>query len=415
MKRFLVLCLPLVFACSDADPFKEYNTKHSVARNWNEALLVAIRNDIARPTVHARNLFHVSAVMYDAWAVYDDTAKPYLLGQSLGDFSCPFSPSDRQKLKFKAQDYGRSRQQTLSYAAYTLIKHRFANAPGKAVSMAWIENVMKAQGLDTTFSSRDYAADGPAALGLYLADCMIAYGLQDGSNEANGYATRYYQSVNPALDLAEPGNPTMIDPNRWQPLLYTQGFVGQGGFSVQTTQPAFVSPEWGEVRGFALAASDYTTFDRDSYTYRVCHDPGAPAQLTGDEADSQAYQWNHAMVALWSSHLDPSDGVLWDISPASLGNTAELPSTLEEMKAFYNEAEGGVSQSGHALNPYTGQAYVPQVVPRADYARVLVEFWSDGPSSETPPGHWFQLPTKPSVIILLSIDATKEAEKNSNA
>ena len=25
---------------------------------------------------------------------------------------------------------------------------------------------------------------------------------------------------------------------------------------------------------------------------------------------------------------------------------------------------------------------------RGDYARVLAEFWADGPSSETPPGHW---------------------------
>ncbi len=28
---------------------------------------------------------------------------------------------------------------------------------------------------------------------------------------------------------------------------------------------------------------------------------------------------------------------------------------------------------------------------RADYARVLAEFWADGPDSETPPGHWFSI------------------------
>jgi hypothetical protein len=31
------------------------------------------------------------------------------------------------------------------------------------------------------------------------------------------------------------------------------------------------------------------------------------------------------------------------------------------------------------------------MVPRGDYARVLAEFWADGPSSETPPGHWFSI------------------------
>ena len=32
-----------------------------------------------------------------------------------------------------------------------------------------------------------------------------------------------------------------------------------------------------------------------------------------------------------------------------------------------------------------------QLVKRGDYARVVAEFWADGPESETPPGHWFTL------------------------
>ena len=43
------------------------------------------------------------------------------------------------------------------------------------------------------------------------------------------------------------------------------------------------------------------------------------------------------------------------------------------------------------MNPVTGEPYVPQIVPRGDYARVLAEFWADGPDSETPPGHWFTI------------------------
>ncbi len=47
-----------------ADPGK------SVARLWDEALLDAIRRDFPAPTVHARNLYHASAAMWDAWAAY---------------------------------------------------------------------------------------------------------------------------------------------------------------------------------------------------------------------------------------------------------------------------------------------------------------------------------------------------------
>ena len=52
--------------------------ERSVARQWNEELLSAIRADFARPTVHARNLWHVSIAMWDAWAAYDAEAEQYL-------------------------------------------------------------------------------------------------------------------------------------------------------------------------------------------------------------------------------------------------------------------------------------------------------------------------------------------------
>ena len=50
----------------------------SVARRWDEALLDAIRRSLPNPPVHARNLFHVSMAMWDAWATYDTTARGVL-------------------------------------------------------------------------------------------------------------------------------------------------------------------------------------------------------------------------------------------------------------------------------------------------------------------------------------------------
>ena len=78
---FAVIVSGLV-ACSGGDDVAQTPDARdpSVARQWNELLLDAIRNDFARPTVHARNLFHISAAMYDAWAVFDVTSTPFLLG-----------------------------------------------------------------------------------------------------------------------------------------------------------------------------------------------------------------------------------------------------------------------------------------------------------------------------------------------
>ena len=50
----------------------------TVARQWNEVLLEAIRGDFARPTVHARNLFHTSIALYDAFALYHEAINRFL-------------------------------------------------------------------------------------------------------------------------------------------------------------------------------------------------------------------------------------------------------------------------------------------------------------------------------------------------
>jgi hypothetical protein len=94
---------------------------------------------------------------------------------------------------------------------------------------------------------------------------------------------------------------------------------------------------------------------------------------------------------VWSSHVDPTDGVTLDISPASLGNLSDLPVSPADYPAFYELENGGDPGRGYDVNPHTGEPYAPQVVPRGDYARVLAEFWADGPDSETPPGHWFTI------------------------
>lgn len=361
------------------------NPARSVARVWNEATLTAIRNDFARPTVHARNLFHSAIVMYDAWAAYDNKAQTFFLGKKLGNYTCAFTGITTPPLDVQA-----ARKEAISYGMYRLLKHRFANSPGAAKSIPYIDSLFKAQGNDPTFTSINYSKGSGAALGNYLAQQIIAFGLTDGSNEQGGYSNLYYKPVNDPLITKFSGN-QMNNPNRWQPLTLDV-FIDQAGNVVPGSTPPFLSPEWGKVVPFSLSSKDLTIFTRDKNDYWVFHDPGAAPQLSADgSGTSDAYKWNFGLVSCWSAHLDPTDKVMWDISPAGIGNTGTLPRTFEEYKAFYNITQGGVIQSGHKLNPYTGKPYTPQIVPRGDYTRVLAEFWADGPNSETPPGHWFTI------------------------
>ena len=70
---------------------------------------------------------------------------------------------------------------------------------------------------------------------------------------------------------------------------------------------------------------------------------------------------------------------------------SDFPTSFEEYKNFYNFNNGGDIGQGHQKNPTTNEPYLDNFVKRADYARVLAEFWADGPDSETPPGHWFTI------------------------
>ena len=329
------------------------NAVDSVARQWNELLLEAIRSDFARPTVHARNLFHTSVAMWDAWAAYDEDAHTYLHHEDA-----------------TAADVGAARDEAISYAAYRVLSHRFADSPGAATSLAAFDAKMVELGYDTAVV--DEVAATPAALGNRIAAAVLAFGAADGSNEANDYANVFYSPVNPELFPAFPGNPTLLDPNRWQPLAL-DFFIDQSGIPFPLGVPPFQSPEWGIVTPFALRPGDLTIYRRDAKDFWVYHDPGSPPQFLG--AGDAEYKAGFEQVLEWSSLLDPADGVLLDVGPGARGNN-----TL-----------GTNDGTGHALNPATGSPYAPNIALAGDYYRVLAEFWADGPNSETPPGHWFVL------------------------
>ncbi len=361
--------------------------RHSIARQWNDLLLESIRKDFARPTVHARNLFHTSVAMWDAWSAYDNGSCTYLLGQTVDGFTCAFDPD----LLPVPSDVTAAKEEAISYAMYRILSHRFINSPQISSLQTAYNFHMGRLGYDISIAGTDYTSGSPAELGNYIAQCIIDFGLQDGANEQNAYGNTSYAPVNNSLIIVNPGNPSITDYNRWQPLTL-QVFIDQSGNQIPGTTPGFLSPEWGQVANFALSDSDLTINQRNGFDYYVYHDPGMPPELemTGG-GTSEIYQEAFAMVTIWSSHLDPNDGVMWDISPNGIGNRTITSAIMADPYNFYNLTSGGTVSPGHTVNPKTGQPYAPVMVPRGDYARVLAEFWADGPDSETPPGHWFTL------------------------
>ncbi len=350
MLRASIACLIVSIVMTD---IQKAHATESIAREWNEVLLNAIRKDFARPTMHARNLWHTSIAMYDAWAVYGEDAFPYMTNEY-----------------HTAVDVQAAREETISYAMYRILSWRFANSPGAAISLPAFDAKMADLGYDTNITTT--GLNTPASIGNRIAQNILTFGLNDNSNEVGGYANQFYVPVNQPLVPSLPGNPEITDPNRWQPLAL-QFFIDQGGNVIPFGYPDALSPEWGIVTAFALNDEDLTIYHRQGFDYWVYHDPGPPPMI--GTATEDLYKSGFEQVVEWSGLLDPTDGSMIDISPASRGNN-----TL-----------GTNDGNGYDKNPITGEFYTPQVIPAGDYYRVLAEFWADGPDSETPPGHWFTI------------------------
>ncbi|GAB1858724.1 hypothetical protein MHTCC0001_35640 [Flavobacteriaceae bacterium MHTCC 0001] len=366
----------------------------SIARVWNEALLAAIRKDFARPTVHARNLFHVAIALYDVWAIFNIPDIPYLTGNELNGFKSELKPLNR----INPSNIDLAQKQAMSFAAYRLLKHRFKNSPNSEETLALFDDIMEQLGYDVNNTDTDYLQGNAYAIGNYVAEQIINYGKIDGSREETLYDNAFYEPINPPLilNILEESD-KLNDPNRWQPLTF-ETFRDQSGNLIEDDTPQFLSPEWGTVFPFSLKENDATTINRDGNPYKVYYNPGAPPLLDLNQKTlgSELYQWNFSLVSIWGSHLDPNDGIMWDISPGNIGNIdlSNYPNNFEDYKNFYKEFEGGDISKGRRINPKTNAPYESQIVPRGDYTRVLAEFWADGPDSETPPGHWFTILNK---------------------
>ena len=310
----------------------------SAARVWDEAILDAIRRDTPAPTTHARNLFHLSAAMWDAWAAYDRTADGYF-----------------SREKQRAADVQAARETAISYAAYRILLWRYAQASGLQTTFDALTATMRSLCLRPGFVSAK--GNSPAALGNRIAAAVIKAGLKDGSLETQRYVDTTYRAVNEPLIVAQPGA-AMHDPVFWQPLALDQ-IIAQNGLPVPGRVQSFIGAGWGRVRGFALPES----------TRGLPVDPGKPPFGT---ADGDTYKQQAVEVIRAGVELDASDPTTIDIGPGARGDNPL----------------GTNAGDGYDVNPVTGRPYAPNVVRRADFARLVTEFWADGPSSETPPGHW---------------------------
>lgn len=322
----------------------------SIARDWNEQILAAIRIDTPHPPVQARNLFSLSACLYDAWAAYDTNG----------------AVGFAYRGKHSTTNLEAARREAISFAALRILQERYAYSRSASLTLANLSAHMTALGYNPANTSRDPAT--PAGVGHAVYDAVSAWFIQDGCRQTAGNTFAPYPDypvseggyvyVNDPLPVLYPGT-VVNDVNHWQRLQIVNA-VDQNGFPQGPIQ-SYLGAQWLKVRPFALTRTDAT---------RPWIDPGPPPRL-GTESDA-SFRSNVVEVIRASSQLTPDDGVYLNISPGAYGNSSL----------------GSNDGTGRPLNPATGLPYPPNFVKRGDFVRVLAEFWADGPNSETPPGHW---------------------------
>jgi hypothetical protein len=190
---------------------------------WDEAILQGIRDTKPGPTIAARALAVAHTAMFDAWAAYDARA---VATRPHRDWRRPSSEAtDANKAK------------AVSYAGWRAARDLFP------VDSAAYDALLTQQGYDVTDVSTDPAT--PSGVGNGAAEAVLAFRHGDGSNQEGDLHPGAYSDYTGYVPVNPPTS--IVDPNRWQPLLIVNA-VGQ------IVEQTYTTPQWGLVTPFALAS-----------------------------------------------------------------------------------------------------------------------------------------------------------------
>ncbi len=399
------------FAFSKGCPEPFFQSHQTMPRMINETALALVRLSLARPTVTARNLYHLSAMLWDIQMAFKSQQDRALFVRMTPDIRL----SEVNMLN------------TMAYAAYEFLKQRYKNEPGNEVPIDLdtgepeleksdialvLEWFLKLVNLDHDRYPKS------RALAKRFADQSLAHHLDDGSREVSNYdpeADLRLVNENPAMHINLSGimSPpaqkvdesnfpysdwfegaeffsSKLNINHWNPL-YVPGSLDQNGNDLDYTQSP-LTLHWGRLPTFSDLSDHYDedekiyfnpsgsllTLEKDGERFIRENLKVAEASLWHNPIANGRYDVSWGTEPDWVVIEDDNKGAnLIDISPVHWGNHS-LGS---------NDGQGYGRQ---VRDNATGRTYnyQPYFVKAADFYRSIAEFWADGPKSETPPGHW---------------------------
>lgn len=217
---------------------------------WNNIALEAIRaigklpfsspdRERGGPPQVARSIGIIYTAIYDAWAAYDNVAKPV-------HSTTPRRPA--------AQRTVANRRKAVSQAAYRAIVDQFppslfglCNVTFMSEYECMLEAKLAAEGI--AIGDINTNANNPVGVANLAANAVLAFRHADNANQAGLYAdTSGYAPVNSPMSIALPSAVDAIAfPGRWQSLTYLNA-------DHEAKTPKFIAPHWGGVKPFAMTS-----------------------------------------------------------------------------------------------------------------------------------------------------------------
>lgn len=215
---------------------------------WNLVALDAIRQlgklpfgnadrNRGGPPQVARSLGVIYSAVYDAWAAYDDIAKP------------AYSATPRRPA---AQRTDANRVKAVHQAAARALVDQFPPAiypePFRSSYQASIDGLLTRAGI--ALGDGNINANNPVGVANLAANAVLAFRHGDNANQAALYADNSvpaYAPVNPPAIAALPATDDELPfCGRWQALTYLSA-------DHIARTPGFIAPHWGGVKPFAMA------------------------------------------------------------------------------------------------------------------------------------------------------------------
>ena len=253
--------------------------------------------------------------MYDAWSAYDARAISTTLADELQ--------------RPEGENTAANKIEAMSFAAYRVLDDLFST------QTELFENAMAQLGFDSSSISID--ASTPAGIGNTMADALLDFRHQDGSNQLGdsptGTAGVAYSDTTGYAPVNPVGDP--VDIAAWTPEFVP--IDAEPGTEAASQQ--FLTPQWGSVEAFGFeAASEFL--------------PVTP----------QPFLLVDATVDLDAKTITLTDGSVLAIDKSLIGTVIN--------PKFISQAEEVVEISGGLT----------------DTQKIIAEFWEDGGGTSFPPG-----------------------------